>query len=364
MSAARSLALAWVAVSLVSVTPPLLAQTADSSITYLDHQYQFVIDLPRGWYAYDQNRALGGGMSPYGMVIFAPTNLDPRANPEQNAALKRVATGELPSFLVDRGPASKGMSCTGFSKDGIKTVTGRLKSDPMFGKDRTVVVALAAEDVTVHGCQGVRFRAETRSREGEDWVLDAHAFSDGKVLYLFALRTLKEFFEGARPTYEASMRSPGFTECGGVAVEKVEHQAAASGWKLASEANLGSQRILEYIPEGHKANDWSQIFTVQSFTGTDPGLVSVMEKVQAGIKQACTGVDLKVMDQSDSSIVYEVHTGKCGKNPGEHEVTRLLMGSRGVHRVSFSSTGKDWPEADRTRWLALLSAVHVQPGMN
>ena len=166
---------------------------------------QFTIELPQGWSAYDQKKTITGKASPTGMVVFSQVNIAEMGIDDQMKTMVRIDTGELPSFFVDRGPKKKKMSCRYFEKKEVKEVLKVLKRDPMFGRDRKVVRALETQPVTIGGCKGYRIRGEAQKPDGTMWVMDVHVVSDGKILYLFSLRNVKENYESNLGLYEKAI---------------------------------------------------------------------------------------------------------------------------------------------------------------
>ncbi len=166
---------------------------------------QFTIELPQGWSAYDQRKAITGKKGPTGMVIFSPVNIAEMGSDDQAKTLAKWDTGELPSFFLDRHPKKKKMSCSYFEKKEVKEVLKVLKRDPMFGRDRKVVRALETQPVTIGGCKGYRIRGEAQKPDGTIWVMDVHVVSDGKILYLFSLRNIKENYESNLGLYEKAI---------------------------------------------------------------------------------------------------------------------------------------------------------------
>jgi len=149
---------------------------------------QFTVALPAGWSAYNQNQALSGNPSLFGVVVFSAqaVNKEGETTADSNV-MSRVDTGDLPSFFVDRQPAAKGMSCTKFTKSAAYDLGVTLTKDPIFGAARSYFSAtpIKHDEIQVGGCQGIRYKGE--GKKGE-WILDVRAVSDGKVLYLFSLR--------------------------------------------------------------------------------------------------------------------------------------------------------------------------------
>ena len=169
---------------------------------YRGPEDQFVINLPQGWTIYDQNKAVYGQSSPFGMLIISSANLERMDLNSQLESMAKMDIGELPSLLVDRLPAKKNMTCLGFSAGAKRKVLELLKGDVMFSKGAKILKKLKADIVLVGGCKGLRIRGETQVSNGNQWVLDVHAVSDGKVLYLFYLRSLKKYYVKNLRIYE------------------------------------------------------------------------------------------------------------------------------------------------------------------
>ncbi len=183
--------------------PP--AQATGGFKTYTGHQHQFLIDLPPGWFAYDQIGAATGTKGPTGPVTFSPVNITEMGFNDAIHTIANIAIGAIPSFFVDRHPKEKKMSCRYFAKEEVKEVLKILKRAPMFGSDRKVLKALEAQPVTIGGCKGYRIRGETQLPNGTIYVNDVHALSDGKILYLFSLKNIKTYYESNLGFYEKAI---------------------------------------------------------------------------------------------------------------------------------------------------------------
>lgn len=169
------------------------------------HEAQFVIQLPEGWTAYDQTFAMTKRRGPYGMVIFSPADVTQLPVEKQVEALRKMDTGEMPSFFVDRQKAPKGASCENFPEEAQKATIQMIGKDRMVGGDRKVIEPLRAEPVSVGGCRAIRVRGRTQRGDGTEWVLDAHVVSDGQTLYLFSLRNISEHFKKNAEIYERAV---------------------------------------------------------------------------------------------------------------------------------------------------------------
>jgi len=193
----------------------LYAQSEKEFKTYEGHKQQFLIDIPEGWSAYEQWNPFAGTSTLTGMVIFSKENIAKMDIDDQLEAMARWDIGIMPSFFVDRHPKNKRMSCDHFEKKEIKSVTKMIKKDSMFDRDRKVISPLTATPISFGGCKGIRLKGETEKQNGTRWVVDIHAASDGKVLYLFSLRNIKENFEKNLSVYEKAMSTVKLTSVEG-----------------------------------------------------------------------------------------------------------------------------------------------------
>ena len=176
---------------------------------------QFTITLAEGWSVYDQSAAVLGTASDTGLVIFSA---EPLVVPGQARAevdqLAKVDRGELPSFFVDRQRAERGMNCEKLSRSAIYNIGMKVIQDPAVGAARRHFGALAPAHtpIEIGGCQGVRFHLESgKGDEARHWMIDVRAASDGKTLYLFALRNPIHNYARNLEAFDAAMASVRFT---------------------------------------------------------------------------------------------------------------------------------------------------------
>lgn len=187
-----------------SATMPLAGATEELA-PFEGLKEQFTIALPSGWTAYDQSEAVSGERKPFGLVLFSA---QPLTKPGEKTAdaelLAKADVGEIPSFFVDRQPAGKDMGCSEFSRMAGGRVAGMVRRDPAFAKGRPLPMQFFPERIELGGCQGfkVQLRAAHSSPQDAEWIMDARAVSDGKVLYLFAVRARAEHYQKILGTFE------------------------------------------------------------------------------------------------------------------------------------------------------------------
>ena len=197
--------------TLFFVAPSALAEEAGDLQPYTGMKDQFEISLPAGWSVFDQGAAMGGKSAKTGLpIIFSSVSIDSKAmlSGDQQALRKveeqmvGIELGGIPGFMLDRLPAQKGMSCSGFDSKAQKKVLDIVGKDPMFGKGRTIREKPHAETQTIGACQALRVRGKGTTAKGSGKNLDVFALSDGKVLFLFELFNLDEHYVKNVGTFE------------------------------------------------------------------------------------------------------------------------------------------------------------------
>ncbi len=194
---------------------PLDAQVPAGYQQYDSLGRQFTIALPNGWLVFDQTehfRRLGATLQAegFGLIYFSPvdiaalTAITPTGPTDSAMAIRRrVDTGEVPAFFVDRQPTERSMSCASLTRRGYSRVQDLLRRDGNSGGSH--ILELVGDSAAVGGCQGARFRQRVRTRNGTEWIADVRVAADGSTLYLFSLRNVAAYFDRNLPTFETAM---------------------------------------------------------------------------------------------------------------------------------------------------------------
>lgn len=211
MTSPRALGKVSVLLLIGLVALPAVAQDAAELQPWSGLKGQFEIALPPGWSVFDQMTALGGKPGKTGPpIVFASRAIDGKAmmSGDQKALQKfveqmsGVELGSIPGFILDRQPARKGMSCSGFDEKASRKILDLVGGDPMFGPGRTTREKPHAEPLNIGGCQGLRLKGKGTTMDGTGKNLDVFAPSDGEVLFLFELFNLDEHYPGNVATVE------------------------------------------------------------------------------------------------------------------------------------------------------------------
>jgi hypothetical protein len=198
---------------------PAQATLPDGFALYEGQKDQFTIAIPPGWVARDRSQILQlkeSSPSPFNITYFyLPPQNTPQdaATPEElRKTIRGIATGDIPAFFVQKLQAEDGMSCDGFSEKAQRSVFNILNSDTMFSLRALIVELPRSEPISLGGCKGVRVYG-TGQADGESTprTTDINAVSDGKILYLFALRATADNYKKNAEIFKKSVSTAKIT---------------------------------------------------------------------------------------------------------------------------------------------------------
>jgi hypothetical protein len=204
-------------------TVPLHAEPPEGFEPYLGLKFHFEIALPKGWSVLDpklqRSDAERAVPDPATVVAFGALRFTPeyflskgddpvaakQASLKMDEQMKWVDRGVLPGFLLQRAPAEKGMSCEGFDPSATKSLLEHLGDHSMFHSKAAIREKLHAEPITIGGCRGLRVRGKGTSPDGEAQSMDVFTFSNDKVLFMFLMDNLDEYYAKNVGNFEKAM---------------------------------------------------------------------------------------------------------------------------------------------------------------
>ena len=137
----------------------------------------------------------------------------------------------------------------------------------------------------------------------------------------------------------------------------------ASGWKVAYAKDVpGKGNIVERIPSGESLNNWSKMVTIQFMEGEQRTPSVFMDGLKGQMTQRCPKVEWAVVESSNTSILYEWTIKNCPGQQDQHEVSRLLRGNDGLHRIAYVEKVSQLSKETRERWTANLKSAYLVKG--
>jgi hypothetical protein len=128
-------------------------------------------------------------------------------------------------------------------------------------------------------------------------------------------------------------------------------------WVKVFDGTEGRDAIMQYVPTGSSADNWSEMITTRSF----PGLQATSTPDQAmGDKrklaeERCAKVDWAVVGQEPDSIRYTATYGGCTEERPPHEVGRFVKSSLAMYLVTYQSKKATFTAEEAKHWADILA---------
>jgi hypothetical protein len=128
-----------------------------------------------------------------------------------------------------------------------------------------------------------------------------------------------------------------------------------SKWKVGyQQTRPDGSSITRYILENETMENWTQLVNVQF---KDHRQFKCVDAVEAMKQEASDNrsVTYKVHSQAPDDLIFE----KIFPT-GEHELVRMILTKRGLHRIAYAKRDGPFTETDRSQWLDRLSRGTIE----
>ena len=89
-----------------------------------------------------------------------------------------------------------------------------------------------------------------------------------------------------------------------------------------------------------------------------------MNSRKSDVSKICKNLDLKVLEKTEASIIYEMQASSCVNQADQHVLARMIKGKDGLHLVSYAEKANKIDPKTREQWLASLRDSKVVAGGN
>ena len=148
-----------------------------------------------------------------------------------------------------------------------------------------------------------------------------------------------------------------------VPLESIYAPADTTGWKVAHAQDVrGAGNIVERIPVNETLQNWTKMVTVQFFENERQTPQTMMDRLRARMLQRCPGAIWNQLESDRTSVLYEWRIASCPGEQDQHELSRLLQGNDGLHRIAYTEKVANLPANVRARWIDTLKGAYVVKG--
>lgn len=130
-------------------------------------------------------------------------------------------------------------------------------------------------------------------------------------------------------------------------------------WALGNQGGADGHFVREYVLKDETVTNWSALITSQHWSESANPLF-VMQKMMLKIARDCPSTQMRIIDQSAETVLFEWWHRGAGPHPAQHEIRLITSTNRGTHALAFTEKGLGMEAIRRERWIGLLRAAKLQ----
>ncbi len=123
-------------------------------------------------------------------------------------------------------------------------------------------------------------------------------------------------------------------------------------WKQINHVIDEQLEFFEYCPPSQKAENWSELASVQCFYLFDKNLNSIDELLAQLTKNLPEKTTWTLIEKDKDSAIYEYTHG--GSQPIQHELTRTFFMGNKLYNVGFTKKDGQFTVSEKKEWIKLL----------
>jgi hypothetical protein len=153
--------------------------------------------------------------------------------------------------------------------------------------------------------------------------------------------------------------------CASTPLEAIVTEQTLVGWKVGSQHDNGRGRgtIVELIPTSESIGNWQHLGTIQFMEGEHRAPRAFMDALETSMRARCpTSTDWRVIGEEPHSILYEWRIHSCAGQDDQTEISRILRGNDGLHRIAYTEKGDTMKPENREFWMGALKKAYVAKG--
>jgi len=128
-------------------------------------------------------------------------------------------------------------------------------------------------------------------------------------------------------------------------------------WVSVFEGKEGQDTIVQYVPQGSSADNWTEMITTRTFPDLQKTTTpeQAMNEKHKLAQDRCSKVDWAVVGQEPGSIRYTATYAGCTEPRAPHEVGRFVMSSLAMYLVTYQNKRSPFSADDAKKWADILA---------
>ncbi len=129
------------------------------------------------------------------------------------------------------------------------------------------------------------------------------------------------------------------------------------GYRMMNSTNA----LTEYVIPPETVQNYQQLFSTQRLfkLGEQLSARDFMNRMKSLVEKSYQLEEWNVIEDGEDDILYEWRVAKGDKTPAQHEISRVVRGSRDMHRLAYVIRKQPLKSADREQWINRLKSAQL-----
>ena len=147
-------------------------------------------------------------------------------------------------------------------------------------------------------------------------------------------------------------------------LERLVTSASTDQWQVGFQRDFGpgDGYIREFVPKGESINSWSKLLSIEFMEGVSSTPTQWTKNFAEKRITQCPNTDYSVIESDSHNIYYSFSFPACMGHEKQSEISRVIAGNDGLHRLSFSVKGRELTPEEKNVWLNFLRDAYVAKG--
>jgi hypothetical protein len=144
----------------------------------------------------------------------------------------------------------------------------------------------------------------------------------------------------------------------------VAKEVELSTWKLLNYENFKNNGgfVRYFVPPGQKElRSWSKLITVGFVSGNET-VKNYAAADENRMKARCSGTKHQMIESDTYNVYYANTYPQCEGREPQSEISRLIQGNDGIHRLSYTVKGRELTSDEKEKWLTILRNSFIAKG--
>ena len=152
--------------------------------------------------------------------------------------------------------------------------------------------------------------------------------------------------------------------CESTPIEGIVTDIDSASWKIGYQRDfgIGNGTIREFVPTGEDIDHWTKLLSIEFYEGNRTPVALYAKYFGKTREEQCPGTKFEILKEERYSVSYYFEFPDCMGQDAQAEVTRLIQGNDGLHRISYAEKGTGLSSATREKWLAKFQSAYVAKG--